>query len=172
MSPDVQDPTAVLDMLTGTWWPIISPIAVTILTGVFTKNAASKYVKQGAAIVFTAVFVVLSIIQAGVELDPGSIVVVFATYAPLAERTYRMVSATLGRSMNEVLAPGAGIGREQSDNDGSLPENMGGAPEYDQWADTAGGFPQPANDRYYVDETTGLLVDRETGYYVGPPYRQ
>ena len=111
------NPGDVVDQLIGVWWPLISFLGVPALTSIMTKAEAEKRVKQFAAVIFTAVFVALSIVTSG-DLDSSDVTLEFlfsrlAAYAMLAELGYRTISGSLGQSMNQlaVFKPAVGIGR-------------------------------------------------------------
>ncbi len=114
------NPGDLVDQLIGAWWPLISFLGVPALTSFMTKAEAEKRVKQFAAVIFTAVFVVLSLVTSG-DLD-GDITIEFlfsrfATYAILAETGYRTISGSLGQSMNRLslFKPAVGVGKPVTD---------------------------------------------------------
>ncbi len=114
------NPGDVVDQLIGVWMPLISFIGVPVLTSFMTKADAEKRVKQFAAVIFTAIFVGLSIFTSG-DLD-GEITLEFlfarfAFYAILAETGYRTISGSLGQSMNRlsVFKPAVGVGKPVAD---------------------------------------------------------
>ncbi len=107
------DPSSQAIDLLGSWWPVISMVATPILTSFMTKEQAQKYLKQLVAVFFTAVFVVLSVIQDGIsELNPETIITRLAIYSSAAEVFYRTASGVTGGSMNSfsVFRPNTGLG--------------------------------------------------------------